>query len=115
MPLKNCPYRKPELLEALVKVEPLLNSDEEGFKKKFLRAMAPINQAMKTRAELNRRTAAHHGITPEQLVASPNMYAMIGDFEFVLCQKAVENVIAQGFSEVEAWAIVAVATGNLVA
>lgn len=59
-------------------------------------------------AEFNRIVAEHHGISVLDLINSPNFLALQEQYRVFMTTKIHDRLVADGFSDKEAWAILMV-------
>lgn len=105
----NCPYDKMTLQIALIgaanKMEMYLKENGEGSEDKIAEKLNSLSSAS-DRAQYNRLTAEHHGISVEALINSPNYVVLQSEYTAHLFNQAV-SFLQEGLKleHKEAWAV----------
>ena len=104
------PYGRTELLLALIGVDESKFSDEK--KESLEKALEPFTP--KNTAEFNQRAAAHHGISVETLINSPNCKDLREEYQQYSMGLIVQKIATEmEITKKQAWAIIAAATDLL--
>jgi len=105
----TCPYNKMTLQIASMGLEKKLTEELSNKLAEEINKQCDITNE----AELKKSCAEHHGITLEMLINSPNYEKLMSEFWRSLFHKTLEVLKSNGFSNEEAWAFVALGTGEL--
>jgi len=104
-----CPYDETTLKIALLGLERKMGDDALAEKLK-----ARFSEFIITdKPELNRKIAEYNGIEVLDLINSPNYETLRVEFSQTLLFKAIDVFKEESFTDVEAWALVAVGSGIL--
>jgi len=101
------PYSALELNIALLSIESKLTEETIDGITNAVNAAIP---RVKSHAELNKAVADYNGISLEQLINSPNMTAMVKEYQAYNCKKVIANIEKLGFTNKESWALLVTAT-----
>jgi len=104
-----CPYDKITLKLAMLSLDKKME-DVELAKRINTRLSKFL---IKDKAELNKRIAEYNGIEVVDLINSSNYATLKQEFTQSLMYKAMDVLKEESFTDKEAWALVAVGTGNL--
>ena len=99
----KCPYSKIELQVALTTLpEDMLTDDAAANTADELQAALG---SIDSQADFNKAVAAHHGITVEQYINSPNMNELMMQYNDYRVDAYIKAMTKNGFNHKQAWAL----------
>jgi hypothetical protein len=103
----KCPYDALTLQIAMLGAANKLDAfEKKNGEGSTLQRLESLNLSTPPAGELNKQAAAHHGITVEQLINSPNYATLKTEYAEHMVERVMTALKSEfGFEDKEAWAL----------